>query len=132
LLNTKRVSFALMKSFNQFWEEANLSDLARKHAQSAEGKREARKASRDRAVGEAKRRQQKAERLKREQRRKMLAKQHEAPVKSSRPHKDTEGIQRAEARGRAIRKGITRLGKATFKGIKKAIQKRRDNSQTGT
>jgi hypothetical protein len=121
-----------MKSFSQFWEEASLSDLERKHSQSAEGRREARKASTDRAKSEAKRRRQQAERLKREQRRKMLAKQHEAPSSSSISHKDTEGIRRAEVRGRAIRKGITKLGKATFKGIKKAIQKRRDNSQTGT
>jgi hypothetical protein len=121
-----------MKSFSQFCEEASLSDLARKHAQSAEGRREARGASRHRAESEAKRRRQQAERLKREQRRKMLAKQHEAPSSSSKSHKDTEGMQRAEARGRAIRKGATKLGKATFKGIKKAIQKRRDNSQTGT
>jgi hypothetical protein len=121
-----------MKSFSQFWEEASLSDLEKKHSQSAEGKQQARKAARHRAEAEAKRRKIQAERLKRAQRRKMLSKQHEAPIKSSTSHQDTEGIRRAEARGRAIRKGVTQLGKATFKGIKKAIQKRRDNSQTGT
>jgi hypothetical protein len=117
-----------MKSFSQFWEEASLSDLERKHTQSAEGKREARKASRHRAESEAKRRRLQAERLKRAQRNKMLAKQHQAPTKSSTPHKDTEAIQKAEARGRAIRKGVSQLGKVTFKGIKKALQKRRGNS----
>jgi len=121
-----------MKSFSQFWEEASLSDLERKHAQSAEGKQQARKAARHRAEAEAERRRQQAERLKRAQRKKMLSKQRKASASSSRPHKDTEGMQRAEARGRAIRKGLTKLGKATFKGIKKAIQKRRDNSQSGT
>jgi hypothetical protein len=35
---------------------------------------------------------------------------------------------RVEVRGRAIRKGVTKLGKATFK----AIQKRKDTSQSGT
>ena len=117
-----------MKFFSQFWEEASLSDLERRHAQSAEGKREARKASRHRAESEAKRRRLQAERLKQAQRNKMLAKQHQAPTKSSTPHKDTEAIQKAEARGRAIRKSLTKLGKATFKGIKKAIKKQKDNS----
>lgn len=117
-----------MKSFSQFWEEASLSDLTRKHAQSAEGKREARKAVRHRAESEAKRRRQQAERIKRAQRNKMLAKQHQAPTSSSTPHKDTEAIQRAEARGRAIRKGLSKLGKATFKAVKGAIQKRKNNS----
>lgn len=117
-----------MKSFSQFWEEASLSDLARKHTQSAEGKQEARKASRHRAESEAKRRRLQAERLKRVQRNKMLAKQHQAPSKSSKSHQDTEGIQRAEARGRAIRKSVSKLGRVTFKGIKRAIQKRKENS----
>ncbi len=84
-----------MKSFSQFWEEASLSDLQRKYAQSAEGRLEARKASRHRAENEAKRRRQQAERLKREQRNRMLAKQNQTPTKSSEPRKDEKAIQKA-------------------------------------
>jgi hypothetical protein len=78
-----------MKSFSQFWEEASLSDLQRKHAQSAEGKREARKASIDRAKQEAKRRRQRSKSLTQRHRQEMLAKQ-QAPVKSPKPYRDTE------------------------------------------
>lgn len=112
-----------MKSFRQFWEEASLSDLARKHAQSAEGKQESRRAARHRAETEAKRRRQKAERLKREQKRKMLTKQHEVPVKYSNTNTETQSSKRTEERGRAIRKGLTKFGKLTVKKIGKAIKK---------
>lgn len=117
-----------MKSFSQFWEEASLSDLERRHSQSAEGKREARAASRHRAESEAKRKRSQAERLKRKHRQKMLAQQHQAQASTSTPKQDYEGIRRAEERGREIRKGIAKLGKTTFKGIKKALKKRKDNS----
>lgn len=117
-----------MKSFSQFWEEASLSDLARKHSQSAEGRREAREASRHKAESEAKRRRSQAERLKRKHKQKMLSQQHQTQTSSSTPKQDSERMRRAEERGRAIRKGITKLGKVTFKGIKKTIQKRKGNS----
>jgi ParB-like chromosome segregation protein Spo0J len=117
-----------MKSFSQFCEDANLSDLARKYAQSAEGKQEARKSSRHRSESESARRRELAKSLTRRHRRKMLTKQNQAPVKSSKSRKNTEAVQKAEARGRAIRKTVTKLGKTTFKGIKKRI----DNSQSGT
>ena len=119
-----------MKSFSQFWEEASLSDLQRKHAQSAEGRREERRASRHRAEREAKKRRAQVERIKREQRNKMLSKQQQEPSSPSITRKDPKALQRAETRGREIRKGITKLGKVTFKGIKKSIQKRKKNSET--
>lgn len=136
-----------MKSFRQFWEEASLSDLHRKHAQSAEGKRESRLSARNKAETEAQRRFQQSKNITKRNRAKMLAKKREAEARLSQLQHDSaqnralqrsqneRARQKAAETGHNVRqavKGTYQLGKIAVKGVKKAVKRRKNRSQSGT
>jgi hypothetical protein len=108
-----------MKSFSQFWEEADSSK------RSPEGQREARLAEISRAKGEAKRRREHSKSVTQRHREEMYAKQREAPETSSTSQSNTERPMNIVP---GVRRALKKSGKALFKGIKKVLKDRKDNS----
>ena len=127
-----------MKSFSQFWEEATLSDLERKHAQSAEGKQQARLSARKRAEAEAARRREAAKRYTKRKREEMLAKKRKAQVQQqdTENHNANQGTQQThnpDETGRKVRQaigGTAKLGVKVVKRIRKTIRNRRQQAQS--
>ncbi len=136
-----------MKSFNQFYEEASLSTLAQRHAQSPEGRAEERKSARERAKSEARKRESTSQRFTSKSRRKSLAKKRETEARLAQQQQNAQELsaqraaqqaranQKAQETGRNVRhavKGIYKVGKITVKKVKQQIKKRKSRSQSGT
>lgn len=129
-----------MKSFSQFWEEVSLSDLKRKHSQSAEGRMQARLSARKRSESEALKRKQDAKKFTQRKRAEMLARKKQIEAQSSQQQQDAQEIrakreakeakakENAAQTGRNIRRairGTTQLSKVAIRGIRKAIKNRK-------
>lgn len=125
-----------MKSFSQFWEEATLSDLERQHAQSPEGRAQARKSAVLRARQEASQRVNRAKTFTQKNKKRALTGQREAQERLAKQRRAARELrakteqqkqistQRTSQIGRNIRSTARGTIKLTKK-IVKAVSKRK-------